>query len=161
MVSPQMLSLMRRVLGGERVHEIVEAFGRCLDVHLVPIPDAPDTVEVVAAIGTDITDRQQALASLRQRSAEQALVADLVQAHHMDETGEWRGLLARADRREPPTAPPLPTDQDTRFLHSATAPCTTVSPGYRTEPHRAPRSPRPGAAPRPAQRPAGPSGTTR
>ncbi|WP_261558444.1 sensor domain-containing protein [Frankia tisae] len=136
---PQMLSLMRRVLGGERVHEIVEVFGRCLDVHLVPIPDAADTVEVVAAIGTDITDRQHALANLRIRSAEQALVADLgqraleaetpaalwehavtaladhldadlVQAHEVDETGERRGLLARADRREPPAAPPLPTD---------------------------------------------------
>ncbi|WP_261576205.1 PAS domain-containing protein, partial [Frankia gtarii] len=132
---PQMLSLMRRVLGGERIHEIVEAFGRCLDVHLVPIPDAADTVEVVAAIGTDITDRQHALASLRIRSAEQALVADLgqraleaetpaalwehavtaladhlgadlVQAHDVDETGERGGLLARADRREPPAAPP-------------------------------------------------------
>ncbi|WP_261565109.1 sensor domain-containing protein [Frankia gtarii] len=133
---PQAVSIMRRAVAGERVHEIMEVFGRCLDVHLVPIPGNGSDVGSVAAVATDITERQQALASLQARSAEQAVVADLgqraleardpaplwdravtaladhlradfVQAHELDESGDRRSLLARADRRAAPATPPL------------------------------------------------------
>ncbi|WP_261561397.1 sensor domain-containing protein [Frankia tisae] len=133
---PQAVSIMRRAVAGERIHEIMEAFGRCLDVHLVPIPGNGSNVGSVAAVATDITERQQALASLQARSAEQAVVADLgqraleardpaplwdravtaladrlradlVQAHELDESGDRCRLLARADRRAAPATPPL------------------------------------------------------
>ncbi|MCM3922731.1 diguanylate cyclase [Frankia sp. AiPs1] len=131
---PQAISIMHRALDGERVNEIIFAFGRWLDVHLVPIPGSGGEVGSVAAVITDITERQQALASLRVRSAEQAVIADLgqraleaespaalweravtaladhlgadfVQAHDVGEHGARGGLLARVDRRVPPEPP--------------------------------------------------------
>ncbi|KJE20530.1 PAS domain S-box/diguanylate cyclase (GGDEF) domain-containing protein [Frankia torreyi] len=127
---PQATSIMRRALDGERVHQVLEAFGRRLDVHLVPIPGPGGRVASVAAVASDVTDLHVALASVRARSAEQAVVADLgrralearesaelwqravtaladhlgadlVRAYGIDADGKRVGPLAREDRREP------------------------------------------------------------
>ncbi|WP_261574125.1 diguanylate cyclase domain-containing protein [Frankia gtarii] len=127
---PQAMSIMRRALDGQRVHQVIEAFGRHLDVHLVPIPGPGGQVASVASVASDVTDLHLALASLRARSAEQAVVAelgrraletrdpaelweravtaladhlgaDLVRAYGLDADGERVHLLAREDRREP------------------------------------------------------------
>ncbi len=71
------LPMARRALSGERVSGVVEARGRCYDVHVVPILAADGTVMSVAMVATDVTEREQALEELRARSAEQAIVADL------------------------------------------------------------------------------------
>ncbi|WP_041940900.1 MULTISPECIES: sensor domain-containing protein [Frankia] len=161
---PQAVSIMRRALAGERVNEIVEAYGRCLDVHLVPIRDGGE-VGSVAAVVTDITERQQALADLRVRSAEQAVIAelgqraleaespaalwehavtaladhlgaDLVQAHDVDEHGHRGDLLALVDRRVPPEAAAgsAPATGDAGTGDAGTGEAGTADAGGRTVP---------------------------
>ncbi|MCM3921813.1 diguanylate cyclase [Frankia sp. AiPs1] len=127
---PQATSIMRRALDGQRIHQVLEVFGRRLDVHLVPIPGPGGRVASVAAVASDVTDLHLALASLRARSAEQAVVADLgrraleardpaelwqravtaladhlgadlVRAYGLGADGRRVGPLAREDRREP------------------------------------------------------------
>ncbi|MBL7492585.1 GGDEF domain-containing protein [Frankia sp. AgB1.9] len=136
--SPQVTSVLRRALAGERVQEVIEIFDRCLEVHLVPIRGTDGAVSSVAAVATDITEREQALASLRLRTAELAAVADLgqraleardaaplwkravavigdrlqadlVEMYELNADGNRARLLARADRRERPTATPTGT----------------------------------------------------
>ncbi|EIV92896.1 bifunctional diguanylate cyclase/phosphodiesterase [Frankia sp. QA3] len=153
---PQATSLMRQALDGQRVHQVIEAFGRRLDVHLVPIPGPGGRVASVASVASDVTDLHLALASLRARSAEQAVVAelgrraleardpaelweravraladhlgaDLVEAHGLDANGERAGLLAREDRRGPQEPDRPRTRKDP--TRSPTA-CVTVPIGH-------------------------------
>ncbi|ADP82288.1 sensor domain-containing diguanylate cyclase [Pseudofrankia inefficax] len=136
--SPQVTSVLRRALAGERVQEVIEIFDRCLEVHLVPIRGTDGAVSSVAAVATDITEREQALESLRLRTAELAAVADLgqraleardaaplwkravtvigdrlradlVEMYELTADGNRPTLLARADRRERPVAGPTGT----------------------------------------------------
>ncbi|THJ70128.1 diguanylate cyclase [Candidatus Frankia alpina] len=139
---PRGISILKRALKGERVYEIFEMFGRYLDMHFVPISGADGKVSFIAAVATDITERQQAMAELQLRSAEQALVADLgqraleaqdpnvlwewtataltshlgadlVQVYELDESGDCVGLLAREDRRAPSAATRVGPVEDT------------------------------------------------
>lgn len=166
---PQVTSAVRRALAGERVDQMIETFGRCLDLHLVPIPDPNGQVGSVAAVATDITEWQQALADLRLRSAEQATVADLgqsalearepaalwnqavlaladqlradlVEIHDLDAQEGRSALLARADRRREPASERTDTPRpDVRLTVPIGRP---TSPLAKIEIHR-----QPGAAP--------------
>lgn len=135
---PQVTSMLRQALEGRHVHGVIEVFGRCLDMHLVPVPSPGHRAESIAAVATDVTDLQHALASVRSQSAEQAMVADisqraleardtatlwgwaipalvehldvdLAQAYELDESGNQIGLLAQVDRREQPAAFRIPS----------------------------------------------------
>ncbi|WP_235488485.1 diguanylate cyclase, partial [Frankia sp. AvcI1] len=61
------------------LHHVIEAFGRCFDLHLMPIEGPEGEVSYLTCVATDVTEHQQALATLRTRSVEQAMVADLGQ----------------------------------------------------------------------------------
>ncbi|WP_241840145.1 EAL domain-containing protein [Frankia sp. CcI49] len=74
---PEALAQIRLALTGERASGVYEADGRWFDQSAVPIHGMDGAVESVAVITTDVTDREEALAQLRARSAEQAIVADL------------------------------------------------------------------------------------
>ncbi len=67
---PQPMALLRRGLAGEPGARIVGAFGRYLDLHVMPIRDPMGQVSLVAAITIDITERESARAA-------QAHLADL------------------------------------------------------------------------------------
>ncbi|WP_235947696.1 bifunctional diguanylate cyclase/phosphodiesterase [Candidatus Frankia alpina] len=67
---PQPTAMLRRGLAGEPGARIVGAFGRYLDLHVMPIRDPRGQVSLVAAITIDITERENARAA-------QAHLADL------------------------------------------------------------------------------------
>ncbi|WP_055751511.1 bifunctional diguanylate cyclase/phosphodiesterase [Frankia sp. AvcI1] len=67
---PQAMDMLRRGLAGESGARIVGAFGRYLDLHVMPIRDAQGQVSLAAAITIDITERESARAA-------QAHLADL------------------------------------------------------------------------------------
>ncbi|WP_232291952.1 bifunctional diguanylate cyclase/phosphodiesterase [Frankia sp. QA3] len=67
---PQPMAMLRRGLAGEPGARIVGAFGRYLDLHVMPIRDPRGQVSLVAAITIDITERENARAA-------QAHLADL------------------------------------------------------------------------------------
>ncbi|CUU59712.1 PAS domain S-box-containing protein/diguanylate cyclase (GGDEF) domain-containing protein [Parafrankia irregularis] len=56
--------------------KVVQAYGRYFDLHMIPIPDAAGRVQLVAALSTDVTERELALSGEAQLAslAEQALV---------------------------------------------------------------------------------------
>uniref|UniRef100_UPI0021BE60C8 sensor domain-containing protein n=1 Tax=Frankia gtarii TaxID=2950102 RepID=UPI0021BE60C8 len=67
---PQPMDMLRRGLAGEHGARIVGAFGRYLDLHVMPIRDPLGQVSLVAAITIDVTERENARAA-------QAHLADL------------------------------------------------------------------------------------
>ncbi len=76
---PDALGLLQAALAGRPLHHVIEAFGRCFDLHLMPIEGPEGEVSYLTCVATDVTEHQQALATLRTRSVEQAMVADLGQ----------------------------------------------------------------------------------
>ncbi|WP_241247511.1 sensor domain-containing protein, partial [Candidatus Protofrankia datiscae] len=82
----------RAAHSGKRVSGVIEAAGRRYDIHAVPLSAADGTVTSVAMVATDVTEREQALAELRVRSAEQAIVAELGERslHNPDPQPLWR-----------------------------------------------------------------------
>ncbi|WP_307873656.1 MULTISPECIES: EAL domain-containing protein [unclassified Frankia] len=74
---PAALAPVRQALAGECASGVFEAYGKWFEQSVVPIFGADGTVDSVASITTEVTDREEALAQLRQRSAEQAIVAEL------------------------------------------------------------------------------------
>jgi diguanylate cyclase (GGDEF)-like protein/PAS domain S-box-containing protein len=89
---PDAVGLLRTALTGKSVHDVVEVLGRCFDLHIVPIFGQDQEVSHLTCVATDVTERQRALATLRTRSAEQALIADLGQQalESLDSTTIWR-----------------------------------------------------------------------
>ncbi|MBL7493066.1 diguanylate cyclase [Frankia sp. AgB1.9] len=76
---PDLVALMRRSMGGEYVHEVLEAYGRWYDLHLVPLPGAGGRPSSLAGVASDVTDRERATAELLVRTARQTALADLAQ----------------------------------------------------------------------------------
>ncbi|MBL7620686.1 PAS domain-containing protein [Frankia sp. AgB1.8] len=74
---PEPMGLAREALAGRPASGVYEAAGLWLDSHAVPIFGADDTVDSVAIITTDVTERELALSLLRAQSAGQAIVAEL------------------------------------------------------------------------------------
>ncbi|EIV93392.1 EAL domain-containing protein [Frankia sp. QA3] len=88
---PDAVGLVRAALDGHPVHDVLEAFGRYFDLHLIPIEGPDGEVSYLTCVATDVTEHQQALATLRTRSDEQAMVADLGQQalESLDATTMW------------------------------------------------------------------------
>ncbi|WP_146776705.1 sensor domain-containing diguanylate cyclase [Parafrankia sp. Ea1.12] len=74
---PDALDLTRRALAGQRACGVFSAYGHWYESQTVPICDAQGVVQSVAIVSHDVTEREIALAELRVRSAEQALVAEI------------------------------------------------------------------------------------
>jgi diguanylate cyclase (GGDEF)-like protein/PAS domain S-box-containing protein len=70
------LSMLEAAFEGEAWSKVIRAYGRYFDLHLIPITDATEQVRVVAALGTDVTERELARSNQAQLAslAEQALV---------------------------------------------------------------------------------------
>ncbi|WP_242418432.1 bifunctional diguanylate cyclase/phosphodiesterase, partial [Frankia sp. CpI1-P] len=88
---PNALGLLQAALAGRPLHNVIEAFGRCFDLHLMPIEGPEGEVSYLTCVATDVTEHQQALATLRTRSVEQAMVADLGQQalESLDAASMW------------------------------------------------------------------------
>ncbi|EIV94679.1 diguanylate cyclase domain-containing protein [Frankia sp. QA3] len=95
------MAAVRRALSGERVSQVVTAFGRAFDLRTVPIMARTGVVSSVAAVATDVTERENAVAELRVRSTEQAALARLAQQalDSLDQRRMWDDAAdALADR---------------------------------------------------------------
>lgn len=93
--------LLWSALDGVPVSHVFQSHGRYFDVQMRPVYDAAGHVGSVAVIATDITEREQAYAEIRARSAEQAVVADLARRalHALDPGALWdAAAVALADR---------------------------------------------------------------
>lgn len=88
---PDAVGLLQDAFAGRPLHHVIEAFGRCFDLHLAPIPGPDGEVSYLTCVATDVTEHQETLATLRTRSIEQTLVADLGQQalEGLDATTMW------------------------------------------------------------------------
>ncbi|ONH31841.1 MULTISPECIES: EAL domain-containing protein [Protofrankia] len=122
----------RAARSGKRLSGVIEAAGRRYDIHAVPLSAADGTVTSVAMVTTDVTEREQALAELRVRSAEQAIVAELGERslHNPDPQPLWRAaaqMIADHLRADAVTVHELPPGHAGPCL--ATAVGTPPEPG--------------------------------
>ncbi|SNQ46856.1 PAS domain S-box/diguanylate cyclase (GGDEF) domain-containing protein [Frankia canadensis] len=130
---PVAVALLRRALGGEPVHQVIDVLTRCYDLHMVPIFGRDREVSYLTCVATDVTEHQRLLATLRTRSVEQSLIAslgqqaleslsatalwqhaasllarhlraDTVRIHELDGAGNRTRLLAAVTRQAPPRA---------------------------------------------------------
>ncbi|MBL7494886.1 diguanylate cyclase [Frankia sp. CNm7] len=83
--------IVRRSLGGERVHEVLHLGRRWYDIHLVPVPGLVGQPSPVAGVLSDVTEREQATAELLVRTTRQTALADLAQhaLEIVDERALW------------------------------------------------------------------------
>ncbi|OHV57239.1 hypothetical protein [Pseudofrankia sp. BMG5.36] len=72
---PRLQAMVRRSRAGEHIHEIHSMDDRSFDLHLFPV--VYGSALCVAVLSTEVTARERALEQVRQRSAEQAILADL------------------------------------------------------------------------------------
>ena len=76
---PEVLPHYERALAGEPTEAKLEAAGRTLQAHLVPLVSEEDEVEGVVGVATDITDLARAQSQLAESEARHSVVLDALQ----------------------------------------------------------------------------------
>jgi diguanylate cyclase (GGDEF)-like protein/PAS domain S-box-containing protein len=123
---PDVLTMVRAALRGERVQQVVIHDGHWYDVQLVPVPGVGGGPLSVAGIVSDVSARERATADLVLRTARQSALADLAQQalEATDERALWDAgvetltcqldasqVTVRPDTEEGGIPSPLPSPQ--------------------------------------------------